>query len=75
MNRDQELAATQLLRAFRKCHSAGLSAAIFDGSVCVWPKDKQSDVMDSGPELFNKVREHGQMFVVHGMWLDGGAGV
>jgi hypothetical protein len=75
MTEQQELAATQLLRAFRKCHSAGLSAAIFDGSVCVWPKEKQSEVMDSGHELFNKVREHGRLFVVRGMWLDGGAGV
>jgi hypothetical protein len=71
MNQQQEQAATQLLRAFRKCAAAGLSAAILDQNVCVWPReiDLQSD-----DDPLGKVDEVGRSFTVQGMWIDGGAG-
>lgn len=74
MTREQELAATQLLRAFRKCQKAGLNGGVFDGSVCLWPKEHHEEIMEAGPDFFHKVDEHGQSFVINGMVLDGGAG-
>jgi len=71
MTYEQEAAATCLLKAFRRCHEAELSAGIFDGRICVWPREIDIQA-DDNP--ISKADEVGRTFHIGGMWLDGGAG-
>lgn len=71
MEKKQEQAATQLLRAFRACHQVGLSVAIYDCRVCVWPKG--NDVLAANNPI-DRVDDIGRSFAIAGMYLDGGAG-
>jgi hypothetical protein len=71
VTKEQEQASTQLLRAFIRCKQAGLSAGIYDGTVCVWPKE--TDPHKNG-DFFGHIDLVGRTFNIPGMSLDGGAG-
>lgn len=72
MNEKQQRASKKLYGALLACNTAGLSVGIYDGNICVWPRE--IDVMQGN--VFENCEAHGCILrTPHGMRLDGGAGV
>jgi len=76
MTNDQCKAISSLKRALKKCGNSGLQGGVYDGSFCVWPKEKSPATSgESDSDFFNEVEKYGESFNVDEMPLDGGAGV
>ena len=73
MNAQQEKAAMKVKKAFELAGRVGLTGGVFEGTVCLWPKEINVKIGEL--EFFETVEEFGIYFCPIGIELDGGTGV